>query len=65
MTYKAGSRVRIKKTFGKLTSYNGVIVKVLTNFLRRVQRDGLITVETWHTDWFTREHRTPSFKRKR
>ena len=61
MIYKAGSRFRIHKSWEAqwhpLTSRNGVIVRELPNDLRRVLRDGLRTVETWHIHWFTREHK--------
>ena len=59
MIYKAGSRFRVSKEWkGRLKSRNGAVVRELPNtYLRRVLRDGLRTVETWHIGWLTREHK--------
>lgn len=58
MIYKAGSRFRIHKSWeGGLKSRNGTVVRELPDDQRRVLRDGLRTVETWHINWLSREHK--------
>ena len=63
MIYKAGSRFRISKEWfawgnNPKMSRNGTVIRARPGSdQRRVLRDGLRTPETWHVNWFTREHK--------